>query len=70
MESPISTYRGTSLMRNTPPVGSYGSPMPRDLCDTRGLGVSDERGTPVGEKGRTEVGPREDRLFWQDFYLT
>ena len=24
-------YRGTSLIRNTSPVGPYGSPMPRDL---------------------------------------
>ena len=24
-------YRGSSLMRNTPPVGPYSSPMPRDL---------------------------------------
>ena len=24
-------YRGTSLIRTTPPVGPYGSPMPRDL---------------------------------------
>ena len=24
-------YRGTSLIRNTPPVGPYSSPMPRDL---------------------------------------
>ena len=24
-------YRGTSLIRNTPLVGSYSSPMPRDL---------------------------------------
>ena len=25
------SYRDTSLTRNTPPVGSYSSPMPRDL---------------------------------------
>ena len=25
------SYRGTSLIRNTPPVASYSSPMPRDL---------------------------------------
>ena len=25
-------YRGTSLIRNNPPVGPYSSPMPRDLC--------------------------------------
>ena len=25
------SYRGTSLIRNTPPVGTYSSPMPRDL---------------------------------------
>jgi len=24
-------YRGTSLIRNTPPIGPYSSPMPRDL---------------------------------------
>ena len=24
-------YRGTSLIRNSPPVGIYSSPMPRDL---------------------------------------
>jgi len=24
-------YRGTSLIRNTPPVGPYSSPMSRDL---------------------------------------
>ena len=24
-------YKGTSLIRNTLPVGPYGSPMPRDL---------------------------------------
>ena len=26
-----SQYRGTSLIRNTPTVGPYSSPMPRDL---------------------------------------
>jgi hypothetical protein len=26
-----SDYRGTLLIRNTPPVGPYSSPMPRDL---------------------------------------
>ena len=26
----IGYYRGTSLMRNTPPVGPYSRPMPRD----------------------------------------
>ena len=29
--SPWRPYRGTSLIRNTPPVGTYNSPMPRDL---------------------------------------
>jgi len=27
----ICAPRGTSLIRNTPPVGPYSSPMPRDL---------------------------------------
>jgi hypothetical protein len=40
--------RGTSLVRNNPPIGPYIIPMTRDLGDPRGLGVSYERGTPVG----------------------
>jgi len=28
---PWGAYRGTSLIRNSPPVGPYSSPMPRDL---------------------------------------
>jgi len=36
------TYRGTSLIKNTPPVGPYRSPR-----DPRKEGVSYERGTPV-----------------------
>ena len=40
-------YRGTSLTRNTPPVGLYSRPMPLGTYgDPRGLGVSFERGTP------------------------
>ena len=27
----ICSHRGTSLIRNNPPVGPYSSPMPRDL---------------------------------------
>ena len=39
--------RGTSLVKNTPPVGPYSSPMPRVYGDPAGAGVSYERGTPV-----------------------
>jgi hypothetical protein len=38
---------GTSLIRTPPPVGPYSSPIPKDLGDPRGVGVSDEQGTPV-----------------------
>ena len=38
----------TSLIRNNPPVGSYSRSMPRGpYGDPRGVGVLDERGTPV-----------------------
>ena len=40
-------YRGTSLIRNTPPAGPYSSPKPRDLWRSWGVCVSYERGTPV-----------------------
>ena len=32
-------YRGTSLMRNTPPAGLYSSPMPSDLRWSQGGGL-------------------------------
>ena len=48
-------YRGTSLIRKIPPVGPYSGPMPRNLSlclgtygDPMRVGVSHERGTPVG----------------------
>ena len=48
--------RGTSLIRNNPPVGPYSSPMPREV------GVSYERGTPVLEAGGVHLeGPAAPR---------
>ena len=38
---------GTSLIRYSPPIGTYGTPMPEPFGDPRGGGVSDDRGTPV-----------------------
>ena len=41
-------YRGSSLIRSTPPVGPCSSLMPRTYGDPSGVGVSYERGTPAG----------------------
>jgi hypothetical protein len=40
-------YRGTSLIRNHPSLGSYSRPQRRALGDPRGAGVSCERGSPL-----------------------
>ena len=41
-------YRGTSRIRNSPPIGLYKINMPRALCWSLGVSpVSYERGTPV-----------------------
>ena len=40
----LKSYMGASLIRNTPPVRPYSSPMPGDH---KGVGVSYERGAPV-----------------------
>jgi hypothetical protein len=37
MRKPL-RYRGSSLIRNTPPVGPYSSPMPRELWRSWGSG--------------------------------
>jgi len=34
----VGCYRGTSLKRNTPTVGHYSGPMPRDLWWSQGVG--------------------------------
>ena len=36
---PIVNYRGTSLIRKQPPLGSYSRTMPRALCCSQGGGV-------------------------------
>ena len=38
------SYRGTSLLRKSAPLGPYGRPMPGG---PRGVAVSNERGTPA-----------------------
>ena len=51
--SALSTlYRGTSLIRNSPPLGPYGSPALGPYGFPRGVGVSFERGTPVSYRLR------------------
>jgi len=40
-------YRGTSLIRNSPPLGFYGSRCLGPYAGPREVGVSYERGTPV-----------------------
>jgi len=46
-------YRGTSLIRTPLPVGPYSSPMPGTCGDPMGVGISQERGTPVCSLDRT-----------------
>ena len=48
-------YRGTSLIRNCPPLGPYSRPTP--LVVLGGAAVSDERGTPVCVSRGGERGP-------------
>ena len=43
----VQRYRGTSLMRNTSPVGPYGRPMLRALQGPRGVDASYVRGILV-----------------------
>ena len=49
--SGASLYRGTSLIRNCPPLGPYSRTMPKALWCPGGGGGSYERGTPVGIRG-------------------
>ena len=44
----LAMYRGTSLMSNNAPLGPHSALCLGTYGDPIGVGVSDERGTPVG----------------------
>jgi hypothetical protein len=54
---------GTPLIRTPPPVGTYSSPMPRDLCGPRRVGVSYERGAPVAAEWMPQIVVRKALLL-------